>query len=1006
MFFSGDKMKKQLLVFTFAIIYTFIFTAFASAGPMTNLLTNPSAENGITGWTIVSGNWQACDNTSWHPVRTGSYYFFPGVADYPEMYQEIDLTSLAADIDNGIVCGIGQAFVGSYANSDDCKVIIEYKNANGTVISSEDSGWVTGPTTSWTQVDLPAYPGVILPVSTRTIRFRILGKRDAGSDCDSYFEDLSWMYRIVLPDNNSPSVPVISGPTQTDTGVAQNYSFTANDIDGDNLSYQIDWGDGQVSDWSGYIAPAIAYNTSHSWTTAGINNIKARSRDEQGAVSDWSENYVVTVTGQVSGSFTYGPYLQNVTTDAITIMWVTDNMVTPFIAYSSDDSYANGEYGTCVAESSVYICKVRLTALDTETTYNYIAYSGTTEAAPQTFTTAPYKSTSFGFCVWGDSQQEVTPSNAIFTGMVNNNTDFGLCAGDIVQNTDWTYTQSPFLKYTLNKLAKVKPVFIGYGNHDGSVSSMPRKFTEQPTTTNYAFTYGNAHFTVLDYATGYTSSVPVTWLKSVLGSQEAQSATWRFFVIHVPPYCERWIDGNAVLRASLVPLLEQYGVDMIFSGHTHEYERGYLNGVNYIVSGCASYLDTIEPIIRDWEFITVGGSHNIPPFTGGLAHGYTEIQINGNNLELKQHAYYPNGTYYGIMDSISITKDFADCDFNFDGKIDYADLDYIANDWTAKPLVDVYLGQDFNDVNDATPSSPVYIGNFASNSYQPGSLELDKTYYWRMDEIDANGPHKGNVWQFTAGSGDSNLGWWKLDGKTEDSSSNNNDAVALGNISTKTDHNWAKSFYFDGTNDYLQIPNESTFDLTTQVTIAAWIRLDTSEEGLYTIASKGNEFWLYIDNYAKANIFYFEGFGRPVESLSDIGDGQWHHIVAVYDGTERAIYIDGIKDASWPTTGSIGLNNEPLQIGNNELNEEINKFKGMIREFRIYSDRLSDDQILWLSKTDNYSPQPFNGQNNVSLGSPLIFSPRYWMENKKTDLNKDFVIDFGDFSIFADQWQK
>jgi len=684
-------MKTKLLTLVFAIVCIFIFTAFASAEPMINLLTNPSAESGISGWTVVSGAWKAESNSSWHPVRTGSYYFFPGVVVSAEMYQEINLTSLAAEIDSGIICGVGQGFVGSYANDDDCRIIVEYRSASGSVLSLEDSDWVTGSTTSWMQLDLPAYPGTALPVSTRTIRFRILGKRDAGSDCDSYFEDMSWMYRIVVADNNSPSVPVISGATEAETGVAETYSFTSDDLDGDNLSYQIDWGDGQVSDWSGYVASGTAYGASHSWDVPNSYNIKSRSRDTQGAVSDWSGNYAVTVTGDISGMFIYGPYLQNVTCEAITVMWVTDNMVTASIAYSSDDSYANIEYGTCIAESGVYICKVRLTGLDTETTYNYIAYSGSTAADSQVFATSPYRDTSFGFCVWGDSQQEVTPSNAIFTGMVASDTDFALGVGDIVQNSDWGYTQNPFLKYNLDMLARAKPVFIGYGNHDGGVGSVPRKFTEQPTTLNYTFTYGNAHYTVLDFADyggSWVSYVPTVWVEAALSSEEAQSATWRFFVVHVAPYSERWIDGSSVLRNDLVPLLEEYGVDMIFSGHTHEYERGYQNGVYYVISGCGSYLDTWEPIVKDWSHMTVGGAHDIAPFTGGLAHGYTDMQIDGGKLELNQQAYYSNGNYYGIIDTVNIIK----ADFNGDGDVDFDDFAILANSWNSS-----YGDADYNE---------------------------------------------------------------------------------------------------------------------------------------------------------------------------------------------------------------------------------------------------------------------------------------------------------------------
>jgi hypothetical protein len=66
----------------------------------------------------------------------------------------------------------------------------------------------------------------------------------------------------------------------------------------------------------------------------------------------------------------------------------------------------------------------------------------------------------------------------------------------------------------------------------------------------------------------------------------------------------------------------------------------------------------------------------------------------------------------------------------------------------------VYLGTDFDDVNDATPSNDpnlVYKGRQDANSYTPGTLNAGATYYWRIDEYkDGNpdSPWKGNIWQF------------------------------------------------------------------------------------------------------------------------------------------------------------------------------------------------------------------------------------------------------------------
>jgi len=63
---------------------------------------------------------------------------------------------------------------------------------------------------------------------------------------------------------------------------------------------------------------------------------------------------------------------------------------------------------------------------------------------------------------------------------------------------------------------------------------------------------------------------------------------------------------------------------------------------------------------------------------------------------------------------------------------------------------DVYLGTDFNDVNDADTSSPQYAGNVLDTAYEPGLLDVGRTYYWRVDEVGAGTFVKGDVWTFEA----------------------------------------------------------------------------------------------------------------------------------------------------------------------------------------------------------------------------------------------------------------
>jgi hypothetical protein len=69
---------------------------------------------------------------------------------------------------------------------------------------------------------------------------------------------------------------------------------------------------------------------------------------------------------------------------------------------------------------------------------------------------------------------------------------------------------------------------------------------------------------------------------------------------------------------------------------------------------------------------------------------------------------------------------------------------------------DVYFGTDFNDVNEASLTDPRGVlksENQSDTSYNPGPLEYGRTYFWRIDEVNAppdSSTYKGDVWSFTA----------------------------------------------------------------------------------------------------------------------------------------------------------------------------------------------------------------------------------------------------------------
>jgi len=105
----------------------------------------------------------------------------------------------------------------------------------------------------------------------------------------------------------------------------------------------------------------------------------------------------------------------------------------------------------------------------------------------------------------------------------------------------------------------------------------------------------------------------------------------------------------------------------------------------------------------------------------------------------------PNSPWKGDVWSFSIPPRTAYNPNPADGA-EFVELDTSLS-WTAgfgAKLHTVYFGDNFEDVNNATGGTsqgPV--------TYKPGTLELEKVYYWRVDEFDVASIYKGDIWSFT-----------------------------------------------------------------------------------------------------------------------------------------------------------------------------------------------------------------------------------------------------------------
>ena len=106
----------------------------------------------------------------------------------------------------------------------------------------------------------------------------------------------------------------------------------------------------------------------------------------------------------------------------------------------------------------------------------------------------------------------------------------------------------------------------------------------------------------------------------------------------------------------------------------------------------------------------------------------------------------PNSPWRGNIWSFTIPPKTAYNPDPADGA-EFVGPDNVMLSWTpgyGAKLHTVYFGDDFDTVNNATGGAPSGVKNFDA-----GTLEVEKVYYWRVDEFDAFETHKGDVWSFT-----------------------------------------------------------------------------------------------------------------------------------------------------------------------------------------------------------------------------------------------------------------
>lgn len=308
------------------------------------------------------------------------------------------------------------------------------------------------------------------------------------------------------------------------------------------------------------------------------------------------------------------PYVQQVGTHEAFLSWQTLQESAGRVEYGSQkDTYTE----QISSGSSRQFHTVHLKDLEPSTRYYYRVFNDDNLISDNySFTTAPAAGSvdETVFLVLGDSGTGNDKQRAVRDEMnrtfYREHPQFLIHVGDAHQGNGAVYDAVYFDIYY--ELLQQIPFYIAIGNHDtytDNAAPFLQNFVtpkeDHPEGRYYAHQWGDVFFINLDTNIPFAKgTAQYDFLVRTLKSDEQKSATWTILYFHHPPYSVYWPAwaGDQTVRRDLMPLFEQYDVDVVFNGHTHSYEYGSINGVHYVVTGGGG--GSLDPFGRTFPHVS------------------------------------------------------------------------------------------------------------------------------------------------------------------------------------------------------------------------------------------------------------------------------------------------------------------------------------------------------------------------------------------------------------------
>ena len=198
------------------------------------------------------------------------------------------------------------------------------------------------------------------------------------------------------------------------------------------------------------------------------------------------------------------------------------------------------------------------------------------------------------------------------------------------------------------------------------------------------------------------------------------------------------------------------------------------------------------------------------------------------------------------------------------------------------------------------------------------------------------------------------------------------------------------SLSFNGTNEYVSVPFDSTMNPSGNFSVSAWVKLSNKNAYRSAVTSRsetvnGNQtggYMLYISNANKWQ--FWNGFGntgglwKQANSSTRIIENTWQMQTVTYDhaNTHMRLYVDGVLVAQNNSASLVANTDKPLYIGAGRTNKHPHDvdppqfhFNGKIDDVAIWNAMLSSDEIVQLYNSGETLYAGDNYGNYTSSGS-------------------------------------